>query len=126
MGWCGCAVPREGDRVAADPPPDHAIRGSVSLPGSTAATASTSNMRGDLEGIECVLTLGTGFGFALFRTGTSHRIWNSVSIPFGSVTVPNRRVTDPLAGQAHAATTTSRHVCMADALKARCVPAEVR
>jgi hypothetical protein len=57
MGWCGCAVPREGDRVAADPPPDHAIRGSVSLPGSTAATASTSNMRGDLERIECVLTL---------------------------------------------------------------------
>jgi hypothetical protein len=33
----------------------------VSLPGSTAATASTSNMRGDLERIECVLTLGTGF-----------------------------------------------------------------
>ena len=33
MGWCGCAVPREGDRVAADPPPDHAIRASVSLPG---------------------------------------------------------------------------------------------
>jgi hypothetical protein len=48
MGWCGCAVPREGDRVAADPPPDHAIRGSVSFPGST---ASTSNMRGDLVSV---------------------------------------------------------------------------
>jgi hypothetical protein len=35
-------------------------------------------------------------------------------------------VTDPLARQAHAATMTSRHVCMADALKARCVLAEVR
>ena len=35
-------------------------------------------------------------------------------------------VTNLLARQAHAAATTSRHVCMADARKARCVLAEVR
>ena len=35
-------------------------------------------------------------------------------------------VTNLLARQAHAAVTTSRHVCTADALKARCVLAEVR
>ena len=36
------------------------------------------------------------------------------------------RVTNLLVRQTHAAATTSRHVCMADALKARCVLAEVR
>jgi hypothetical protein len=36
------------------------------------------------------------------------------------------RVTNLLARQTHAAVTTSRHVSMADALKARCVLAEVR
>jgi hypothetical protein len=36
------------------------------------------------------------------------------------------RVTNLLPRQAHAVATTSRHVCMADALKARCVLAEVR
>src|SRR5208337_823581 len=36
------------------------------------------------------------------------------------------RVTNLLAHQTHAAVTTSRHVSMADALKARCVLAEVR
>jgi hypothetical protein len=35
-------------------------------------------------------------------------------------------VTDLLVRQAHAAATTSYHVCRADALKARCVLAEVR
>src|ERR1700730_15486396 len=35
-------------------------------------------------------------------------------------------VTNLLARQLHAAATTSRHVCRADALKARCVLAEVR
>jgi hypothetical protein len=35
-------------------------------------------------------------------------------------------VTNRLARQAHAAATTSRHVCIADALKARCVLADVR
>ena len=35
-------------------------------------------------------------------------------------------VTNLLARRTHAAATTSRHVCMADALKARCVLAEVR
>ena len=36
------------------------------------------------------------------------------------------RVTNLLARQAHAVATTSRHVCMADSLKSRCVLAEVR
>ena len=36
------------------------------------------------------------------------------------------RVTNLLARRAHAAATTSRHVCIADALKARCVFPEVR
>jgi polyphosphate glucokinase len=37
------------------------------------------------EVLECVLTLGTEMGFALFRDGTSHRIWNSASILFATI-----------------------------------------
>ena len=44
----------------------------------------------------------------------------------GVVTLPNRGVTNPRRLIHQAAAAASRHVCIADALKARCVLAEVR
>jgi hypothetical protein len=44
----------------------------------------------------------------------------------GSVTLPNRSHHKSSARPAHATATTLRHVCSADALKARCILAEVR
>jgi hypothetical protein len=46
--------------------------------------------------------------------------------PGGVVTLPNRGVTNPRRLIHQAAAAASRHVCVADALKARCVLAEVR